>query len=151
MAVASSPPDAVGQNPIPTRPPLAAIPSRCASDRLRALSRTPRTPVCEATTGRVETASASSMVRAELWATSSRTPRASIRRIISRPFGGEPVLLDAVRRATEHGVEEVGRRDHPDAGIGHDLHVGRVAVERVCPSIESRPAVIRGLAAWSAR
>ena len=71
------------------------------------------------------------MVRAELWATSSTTPRASIRRIISRPFGGEPALLHAVRGAAERGVEEVGRRDHPDARVGHDVHVGGIAVERV--------------------
>ena len=45
----SLPPDAVSQNPIPTTPPVAAIPARCSSRRLRLLSQTPLTPVCEAT------------------------------------------------------------------------------------------------------
>ena len=55
---------------------------------------------------------------------------ASIRSIISaRP--GQPALLDAVRGAAEGVVEEVARRHHPEARVGDDLDVGRVAVERV--------------------
>ena len=86
----SSPPQAVGQNPIPSRPPVAAIPRTCASDRLRALSHTPRTPVCDATTGRVAIARTSSMVAADACATSTSIPRASIRRTISRPASVRP-------------------------------------------------------------
>ena len=108
-----------------------AIPSRCSSDRLRALSRTPRTPVCEATTGPGRDGEGVVDGPGGAWATSSRTPRASIRRTISRPLAVSPSCSIAVRGAAEGGVEEVGRRDHPDARVGHDVHVGGVAVERV--------------------
>ena len=74
-------------------------------------------------------ASTSSMVAAEAWATSTSIPRASIRRIISRPASVSPVLRDAVRRPAERVVEEVAGRHHPEAGVGHDLDVGRVAVQ----------------------
>ena len=68
---------------------------------------------------------------AEACARSSTIPRASIRRIISRPAPGQAALLDAVGRAAERVVEEVARRHHPEAGVGDDLDVGRVVVERV--------------------
>ena len=44
---------------------------------------------------------------------------------------GQAALLDAVRRAAERVVEEVARRHHPEAGVGDDVDVGRVVVERV--------------------
>ncbi len=151
MAAASSPPDAVGQNPIPTSPPLAAIPSRCSSDRLRALSRTPRTPVCEATTGRVETASASSIVRAELWATSSRTPRASISRIISRPLAvSPPCSIPCAEPPKAVSKKWAGEIIRMPASATTSTLAGSPS-SACAPSIESTPAVIRGLAAWSAR
>ena len=81
--------------------------------------------------GRVAIARASSIVRADAWATSRITPRASIRRDHLAARRREPALLDAVRGAAEDGVEEVGRRDHPDAGVGDDVHVGGVVVERM--------------------
>ena len=47
------------------------------------------------------------------------------------PGGGQAALLDAVRRPAEGVVEEMARRHHPKAGVGDDLDVRRVAVERV--------------------
>ena len=58
-------------------------------------------------------------------------PRASIRRTISRPGVGQATLLDAVGRSAERVVEEMARRHHPEARVGDDLDVRRVAVERV--------------------
>jgi UDP:flavonoid glycosyltransferase YjiC (YdhE family) len=47
--------------------------------------------------------------------------------------GRQPALRDAVRGTAEHGVGQVGRRDHPEAGVGEHLDVGRVAIERGRP------------------
>ena len=90
MAAASSPPQAVGQNPMPMTPPVAATPRTCSSVRLRVLSATPRTPVCDTTTGRVAIARASSIVAADACDRSRSIERASIRRIISRPRSVRP-------------------------------------------------------------
>jgi hypothetical protein len=43
----------------------------------------------------------------------------------------EAALDDPVRGSAERVVEEVGRRHHPEARVGNDLDVGRVAVQRV--------------------
>ena len=47
------------------------------------------------------------------------------------PHGREPTLGDSVGRSAECVVEEVARRHHPEAGIEHDLDVGRVVIERM--------------------
>ena len=87
---ASSPPQAVGQKPMPSSPPVAATPRSCASERLRALSHVPHTPVCETTTGRLDMARASSIDGPDVCDRSRTIPRASIRRIISRPARVNP-------------------------------------------------------------
>ncbi len=71
-------------------PPVSAMRRTWASARLRVLSQTPRTPVCEATTGRVAIARMSSIVATEAWATSTSMARASIRSTISRPAAVNP-------------------------------------------------------------
>ena len=81
-------------------PSEAAGRRRCPASvligQVRALSATPRTPVCDATTGRVAIARTSSIVAADACATSTSMPRASIRRTISRPAVGQAALLDAM-------------------------------------------------------
>ena len=47
------------------------------------------------------------------------------------PGGGQAALVDAVRRPAERVVEEVARRHHPEARVGDDLDVRRVAIERM--------------------
>ena len=74
IAAASSPPLATGQNPIPTSPPVAAIPRTWSSGRLRMPGAAARTPVCDATTGRAANDRTSSIVADEAWATSMITP-----------------------------------------------------------------------------
>ena len=92
MDAASRPPVAVSQNPIPTRPPVAAIPRSWSSVRLRPLSAVARTPVCDATTGRLAIPTTSSIVAADACAMSTIRPRASISRTSSRPRSVRPPL-----------------------------------------------------------
>ena len=111
---------------------VAAIPRRCSSDRLRALSH----DAAHARCARRRPAASPSRGRRRSWPPRRgrrrrASRRASIRSTISRPAGGQAALLDAVRGAAEGVVEEVARRHHPEAGVGDDLDVGRVVVERV--------------------
>ena len=131
MDAASRPPVAVSQNPIPTRPPVAAIPRSWSSVRLRPLSAVARTPVCDATTGRVAIPTTSSIVAADACATSTIRPRASISRTSSRPSVRQAALVEPMRRAAVGRVEEVGGRDHPEAGIDERVERGQVGAERM--------------------
>ena len=147
----STPPDAVSQKPMPMTPPVLAMPSRCASDRLRALSQTPRTPVCDATTGRVATASASSIVAAEAWATSRITPRASMRRIMSRPSSVRPPWArpwalppKAVSKKCDGEIIRIPASATTSTLAGSSSSAW-------APSIERTPAVSDGLMARSVR
>ena len=117
---------------MPTSPPVAAI---AAELRVGQVAGVVGDAADAGVRGRRPDASAiartSSIVAGEACATSTSMPRASIRRIISRPALGQAALGDAVRRAAERVVEEVARRHHPEAGVGDDLDVGRIVVERV--------------------
>ncbi len=93
--------------------------------------RRPRTPVCEATTGRWPSRGRRRSSRPRHGRRRRASPRASIRADHLAPGRGQPALRDAVGRAAERVVEEVARRHHPEARVGDDLDVGRVVVERV--------------------
>ena len=131
IAAASRPPVAVSQKPMPTSPPVAAIPRSWSSVRLRPLSAVARTPVCDATTGRVAMPTTSSIVAADAWATSGIRLRASISRTSSRPSGVSPPLAIAVRRPAVRRVEEVRGRDHAEARLDHRVERRQVGAQRV--------------------
>src|SRR4051794_40313321 len=92
IAAGSRPHVAVGQKPTPTSPPVAAIPRSWSSARFRIDGHVPTKPVWEAMTGRAATATTSSIVRRDAWATSTSTDRASRRRTSSRPRRVRPIL-----------------------------------------------------------
>ena len=128
----SSPPHAVGQNPIPSTPPVSAIPRAWSSVRLRALSTWPR----------------NAGVRGD------DRPRRDGQHVVDRRGRG-------VRDVDEHAIgppsagpsrgrRRSGRpsrrrarsppnalskkwlgRHHPEPGVGDDLDVRRVVVQRV--------------------
>ena len=73
-------------NPVePITPPVAAMPRRCASESVRALSQVPFTPPCETTTGLRAIASTSSIADGERCARSAAMPSSSMRAIARRP------------------------------------------------------------------
>ena len=147
----SLPPEAVGQNPIPTRPPVAAIPRRCSSLRLRSLSATARTPPCDATTGRVAIASTSSIVAAELWATSTRIRRRSSSATSSRPAPVRPIFAtpcaDPANALSKKWASPTIR--YPAAAIRSRL--ARSSSRACAPSIDKRPATTPGSAVRRSR
>ena len=143
IAAASRPPVAVSQKPMPTSPPVAAIPRSWSSVRLRPLSAVARTPVCDATTGRVAMPTTSSIVAADAWATSGIRLRASISRTSSRPSGVSPPLAmpcaDPPYAVSKKCAGEIMRK--PASTIASS--VDRSGPSACAPSIASTPAVRR--------
>ena len=140
MSVAVSPPHTVGQNPIPSTPPLSAIPRAWSSVRLRALSTWLRNPVCEATTGRVAMASTSSTVADDACATSTSIDRASIRRIISRPASVRPPFSTPCADPRERVVEEMRRASIRNPASATTSTFAGSSSSACAPSIARTPA-----------
>ena len=82
----------------------------------------------------------SSIVATDACAMSTISPRASISRTSSRPRSVRPPFVQPVGRAAVRRVEEVGGRDHAEAGVDERVERRQVRTERVAPSIASRPA-----------
>ena len=125
-------------------------PRRCSSDRLRALSATPRTPVCDATTGRVAIARTSSIVAADACATSTSIPRASIRSTISRPASVSPPFsmpcADPPNALSKKWLGDIIRK--PASATTSTL--AGSSSSAWAPSIARSPAVIAGSGASGA-
>jgi len=81
---------APGQRPIPTTPPVAAIPRSCSSERLRGPGQVASTPPWETTTGRVALPRTSATASGEAWARSTAIPSSSMRARARRPSSVSP-------------------------------------------------------------
>ena len=105
----------------------------------------------DATTGRVAMASASSIVRADACAMSRITPRASMRRTISRPFPVSPPCsmpcADPPNAVSKKWAGEIMRIP---ASATTSTFAGSPS-RAWAPSIESTAAVMAGYVSRSAR
>ena len=132
---------AVGQNPIPTMPPVAAIPRSWSSVRLRALS---ATAADAGVRGDDRPGRRSPGRRRSSRPTRGRRRRASAaapaRSTSSRPAAGQPALRDAVGGAGERVVEEMGRaRPSGSRRVERRVELAGSSSSAWAPSIASRP------------
>ena len=95
------------------------------------MSATPRTPVCDATTGRVASARTSSIVARRAVGEVDDDPPALELRDELPPERRQAALLDAVRRSGDRVVEEVGEADHPEPGVVDRVEAGQIGAQRV--------------------
>ena len=107
------------------------MPRSCSSGRFRALSATPRTPVCDATTGRRGERQDVVDRRARAVGEVDDDPPALELRDELPSERRQAALLEAVRRSGDRVVEEVGEADHPEPGVVDRVEAGQIGAQRV--------------------
>ena len=153
IAAASSPPHAVGQKPIPTTPPVAAIPRSVLVGQVAGVVGARRGRRCaRRRPAGSPSARTSSIVAAEAWATSTSIRRASIRATISRPAPVRPPFSTPCADPPNALSKKWRRRHHPEPGGDDDARrsPGRRRA-RGRPRSRAAPAVSAGRPARAAR